>query len=121
MSGVWWHSSRNLESAGVGTTNPNELADKTDTVNRTSTLANSSSGTPTAPASNEGDGHTNDLEFTPLTKVLGLGALVWVFLGSEVAEACLAIPAEAVVLHGLSREACKWHQLAECNINRFLA
>jgi len=102
---------------GLKTTKSSELSDKKDTVNRTSTLADSSSDAPAAPASNVGVGHTNDLESTALTK-LWLGALVWVFLGSEVAEECLAIPAEAVVLHGLSSGASKWHQGACCNKKR---
>ena len=89
----------------------NELSDKKEAVNRTSTLANSSGGTPAVPPSFEGFGHKNELESTTLTKLLWLGALVWVFLGSEVAEACRK-PAETVLSHGSSRGASKWHQAA---------
>ena len=92
------------------TTSSSELSDKKDTVNRTSTLANSSSDAPAAPASNEGGDHTNDLESTTLTKNW-LGARVWVFLGSEVAVACRK-PAGTVLSHGYSRGASKWHHPA---------
>ena len=89
----------------------NELSDKKETVNRTSTLADSIGSTPAVPPSFKGVGHKNELESTTLRKLLGLGALVWVFLGSEVAVACRK-PAEAVVLHGCSRGASKWHHPA---------
>ena len=97
----WWHSSRWRETVGVGEeSKSNELSDKKEAVNRPSTLADSSGGTPAAPPSFKGVGHKDELESTTLRKLLGLGALVWVFLGSEVAEECQATPAEAVVLHG---------------------
>ena len=92
-------------------TGSSELADKKEAVNRPSTLADSSGGTPAVPPSFKGVGHKNELESTTLRKLLGLGALVWVFLGSEVAEACRK-PAETVLSHGCSRGASKWHHPA---------
>ena len=85
---------------GVGEeSKSNELSDKKEAVNHPSTLADSSGGTPAVPPSFKGVGHKNELESTTLRKLLGLGALVWVFLGSEVAEACRK-PAKTVLSHG---------------------
>ena len=84
---------------GVGDeTSSSELADKKEAVNRPSTLADSSGGTPAVPPSFKGVGHKNELESTTLTKNW-LGAQVWVFLGGEVAVACRK-PAGTVLSHG---------------------